>query len=158
MRIIYLVFTSFFFLSGIINGQELISTGGDFFLKNTGGSLSFSLGEPVIETLRGSDYILTQGFQQSKLVINTIKEDSVEGLIAEVFPNPAKDNVFITIRNAGIKNISGEVLNQEGKILLKKELTLDKTELPLQTLPCGVYILNIKSDNQDFKVVKIIKQ
>lgn len=158
MRITYFVFTGSLIISGMVHGQELISTGGDLFLNNAEGSLSFSIGEPVGETLTGSGYILTQGFQQSKLVINTIKEDSVEGLIVKAFPNPAKDNVFITISNAGTKKINCEILDQEGKIVLKKELTPGKTELTLKPLSGGMYILNIKSDNQIHKVYKIIKQ
>lgn len=46
-----------------MSAQSLISTAGGYYTGN-GISLSWSLGEPVVETFSGGSVILTQGFQQ----------------------------------------------------------------------------------------------
>ena len=49
-----------------VNAQEIISTSGDYF-ENTTGSISWTIGESMIETYTNGSEILTQGFQQSRL-------------------------------------------------------------------------------------------
>ncbi len=58
-----LIFIAFALIA--INGktQEVISTSGGYF-ENENISMSWTVGEPVIETFAGADVILTQGFQQ----------------------------------------------------------------------------------------------
>lgn len=45
------------------HAQQVIASGGGTF-ENQNLSLSFTIGEPVTETFAGTDFILTQGFQQ----------------------------------------------------------------------------------------------
>jgi hypothetical protein len=45
------------------SAQQVIASAGDYFEGNDI-SISWTLGEPVIETFQGNDLILTQGFQQ----------------------------------------------------------------------------------------------
>ncbi len=55
-----------FLQSGLIfrsNAQQVITTAGDYF-EGDNFSLSWTLGETVIETFTGNDIIFTQGFQQ----------------------------------------------------------------------------------------------
>nr|NQU90848.1 hypothetical protein [Bacteroidota bacterium] len=47
----------------VANAQQVISTAGGYF-EGDNISLSWTLGEPVIETFEGNGLILTQGFQQ----------------------------------------------------------------------------------------------
>ncbi len=51
------------FISSQANAQQVIASAGGYF-QNENLSLSFTLGEPVIETLQSAELILTQGFQQ----------------------------------------------------------------------------------------------
>jgi hypothetical protein len=44
-------------------GQQVVATSGGYF-ENDAGSLSFTVGEPVIANLQNNEIILTQGFQQ----------------------------------------------------------------------------------------------
>jgi hypothetical protein len=45
------------------NNLQLVSTAGGF-IQSAQGSVSFSIGEPVIGTITGGGYIVNQGFQQ----------------------------------------------------------------------------------------------
>ena len=62
-----LVTTSFL----VVNGQTLISSQGDF-INNANGSISYSVGEPVISTLTNTNGDVTQGFQQVVLSTNNV--------------------------------------------------------------------------------------
>ena len=46
-----------------ISGQEVISSAGEH-QENANGSISWTIGEPISETISGADAQLTQGFQQ----------------------------------------------------------------------------------------------
>ncbi len=59
----YLIATAFIAFSLHANAQQIIATAGGYFVGENI-SLSWTLGEPVIETFAGDDIILTQGFQQ----------------------------------------------------------------------------------------------
>jgi len=61
-KILFILFISLTF-SVHIYSQEVISSAGGYY-QNENISLSWTLGEPVIETFEGSGLILTQGFQQ----------------------------------------------------------------------------------------------
>jgi hypothetical protein len=64
-----------FLLTGTLIAQQstlrLISPAGGF-IQSAEGSVSFSIGEPVIGTITGSGYVITQGFQQPEQAQCTI--------------------------------------------------------------------------------------
>ncbi|MCX6226513.1 MAG: hypothetical protein NTV01_17485 [Bacteroidia bacterium] len=59
--------------------QEVISSGGTC-VKVSGISLSWTVGEPVTETLSSGSLTLTQGFHQTRLSASTIDEIVTPGL------------------------------------------------------------------------------
>lgn len=58
-----LIILCFLFFSVSINAQQVLSTSGGFY-ENGGISLSWTVGEPLIETIGNETITLTQGFQQ----------------------------------------------------------------------------------------------
>ena len=74
---------------------QVIASGGDHF-KGSNAQISYTIGEPVIDTYQGSNAELTQGFHQTNLTIDGV-EDLVDGYALEVFPNPTTQ--FIVIRS-----------------------------------------------------------
>ena len=74
----------FFFLSVtisflVVNGQTLISSQGDF-INNANGSISYSVGEPVISTLTNTNGDVTQGFQQITITICNTNLQAIDDL------------------------------------------------------------------------------
>jgi hypothetical protein len=137
--------------------QEVITTAGDYF-KAEGNSISSTIGEPVGETFTGAETILTQGFQQSKLKILAIKENKNPDLTISIYPNPASEQVTLTVKNGGPEKISYQLIDQAGRTLYGNSLKLPESVLSVQRLPAGVYFLRIFAGNEDMKVYKIIKQ
>ena len=83
------------------HAQDIIAVAGDYS-SNSVASLSWTLGEPIVETYSNSSFSLTQGFQQSRYTITgSVKVyKPSENII--VFPNPLSTSATITIEG-GIK-------------------------------------------------------
>lgn len=62
-RIALLLASAFLVIATALNAQQVVSSGGGQF-EGSQLSLSWTIGEPVIETFTGNNLILTQGFQQ----------------------------------------------------------------------------------------------
>jgi len=84
-------------LKAQLNALSLLTTTGDFFQTNEF-TLSWSLGEVVTETFTGTEYLLTQGFQQPDLTPSGIVEKtSRNDWSISAYPNPCKEIVYITL-------------------------------------------------------------
>ena len=86
---------------------------------------------------------------------------SVENIniIESVFPNPAKDNIRIELKeNSTIENIN--FINLDGKIIEPKYISKENkfVEINVSNLNNGVYILNIKSEKIVHKIKVIIEK
>ena len=69
----------------------------------------------------------------------------------QVYPNPAKDVVNVSIQNVLIHKI--EVYN----LLGKKVLTSTESKINVENLPKGVYLLKIQSEDAGFVTKRMIK-
>lgn len=142
---------------GNIVAQEVISAAGDSH-KKINGSISYTIGEPVIETFTGVNTILTQGFQQTNLLITAL--DELPGLDYEIsaFPNPAADFVKIRIDKKSIAGMQYKLYDMNGNLVQQNSLNGDETEIPFSDLSPAEYILKISDDGKEvisFKIVKI---
>ena len=127
----------------VVNGQELITTSGDYFVQGST-SLSWSIGEPVSETFSSSTNFITQGFQQNY-------EDFV-GLIPlgfspsfDVYPNPFSQTITIeweTIHQAAQLTL----VDSQGKLFHSENVSNSafNKQLNLDTIAPGIYFLSIR--------------
>ncbi|MBK9981591.1 MAG: T9SS type A sorting domain-containing protein [Saprospiraceae bacterium] len=106
-----ITFTSF---SQSISPQILGSAGTHFTGSNA--QLSWTIGEPVINTLDNGSNIITQGFHQTLLIITAIEEQSIEGVNVKVYPNPTSNLVIINLVN-NLKDLKLELFDMTGKLL-----------------------------------------
>ena len=148
------VLLSFWSMVLFAQQQEVISSAGASF-ENSSGSISFTIGECISSTLTSPDVILTQGFQQSNLVL--IDNLSIRPLGIEIvaYPNPAKEFVILKIDKS--QDFSFVLCDLTGRIIEKKDVVKSETEINLNYLDPSVYILKILKDNEEVKTFKIIK-
>ncbi len=73
---------------------EVAATSGDFH-KNSSESFSWTLGELLVETLIGTNFILTQVVRQRKLPVTAIDDLQIPGIELNVYPNPTNNFLFI---------------------------------------------------------------
>ncbi len=151
------VFTLFMITAVVFtSAQQVISAGGQ---TNTAGNieLSWTLGEPVIETVSEGTTVLTQGFHQSKLTVTAIDALSLTEMELKVYPNPTSDFVVVHINNAEV-TARFALFDFSGKMLSQKPITATDTRLDMLQYASGTYVLKLFDEEehpiQSFKIIK----
>lgn len=70
-----------------------------------------------------------------------------------IYPNPASDNITIDVS----QKATIEILNMQGKLMERIAVNADKTNIDVSTFPCGLYVMEMKSEN-GVTVNKFIKE
>ena len=152
--------TSLFLSSAQSLSPDLVTTSGDYYTSATA-SLSWSLGEIVIETYAASSVILTQGFQQPDYNTTSIKEvKSFTDFSVSVFPNPVNDFLNIQI-GAGADLVTLNLYDLYGKLITTRIVNSpdgQQAQFDVSGLSKGYYLLKvIKLSNDQQKTYQIIK-
>jgi hypothetical protein len=155
--IIVFLFSLVFSMNAQVN-QEVIATSGGYNV-NSNISLSWTLGETIIPTLRSQDgsLILSHGFQQ-KLLVTAIEETFSDLVKIKVFPNPASDAINIQFDSPVNDEIIVDILDTQGRLLKSDKIepaSLEK-QINLQDLPGGIYYFRL-SDDKNRNVYKVVK-
>ncbi len=138
-----------------LKAQEVIASGGDYF-ENSSVSISWTLGEPVTETVTDGTNILTQGFQQSKLTATEIFNVNTDKFDIRLFPNPTLN--MINIKTSDYENLTYNISDTNGKLLKEGKLISENTEVSVNRLPAAVYFFTIFDNNRIIKIFQIVKQ
>lgn len=156
-------FTTFFLVALLLLlfskswAQEVISSAGANH-SSPNLQVSWTIGEPMVETFTGGGTILTQGFHQSKLVITAIDPLPLAGFELEVYPNPTSGVIKIKLNKGNISKLRFFLYNSQGEQILRQEFSNQTEQINMQLLAPGYYILKIESDTdtpvQTFKIVK----
>lgn len=151
MRYYLILFT----LSGLIfhlNAQEVISSQGDSY-SQVNGSIDFTIGEVVTNTLAGDNGYLTQGFHQSTLMVSEVL--GYQEYEISIFPNPSINVLFI--KSGEFEDVDYTLYDAKGKIVLKNRLRGPQTQIQVHELGVGVYSLILQNESSILKSFKIIK-
>ncbi len=157
----FVVLFLFFSLNAQDLDQHVISSAGSFDEASDNSiSLSWTLGELVITTVEssGGDLILTQGFQQSKLLIDGIELHPELDVEVTIYPNPARDIVNIKFS----EELKGETMillsGPDGRLLYNEALMPGVLiqHIYMDQYPSGTFFLRIQNGNK-LNVYKIIK-
>jgi hypothetical protein len=117
--------------------------------------------DPETIILDGTTYYATQTVSDCtstevatvNVTINKLKVDSFNKSELKYYPNPVSNNLII---NNSYTVDSVRALNIEGQVFLESHPNTADTTLDMTVLPIGIYIIEIKSNNQieTFKVLK----
>ena len=120
----------------------------------SGGSMAWTIGEAITETFSPSGYFFTQGFHQPDTTyINAVSEINTEKI--SIYPNPVLDNLIIDFSSSS-GNYTIEIFNTLGQVMTK-EFVLGglsgqkQIKISLHEFVCGVYLLNIVSEEANNK-------
>jgi len=129
---------------------EVIASAGDDF---TGGGvqLSWTIGEPIIETVSAGGNIITQGFHQTELTITSIDEENAGNLEVSIYPNPTSGNVIVSVPNNQTE-FSIDLYDLNGKLIESKKLksNTDQEDLDLSNLANSYYLLRLSSEESGY--------
>jgi hypothetical protein len=137
--------------------QEVISSAGANH-SSANLQVSWTIGEPIVETFSTDGIILTQGFHQSKLVVTAIDPIPLAGFDIEVYPNPTSGVVNINMNKGNISKLRFSLYTSQGEQIRQQEFSSQNEQINMQTLAPGYYMLKIVNDKgspvQTFKIVK----
>lgn len=133
----------------------VVASSGEFFSAGSA-SLSWTLGEVVIDSYFGTNNQLTQGFQQPEIRLLTVEEYN-PAIVISVFPNPTTDILNFSI--TGLSNsYQVAIFDMSGKLIAEKLFTeFANTQFDLSAFESGIYLMQIKSGNELIKTIKIEK-
>ncbi len=143
--------------------RQVIGSAGGYEVEN-GYSLSFTIGEPVVETAITGSVVLTQGFQQPDDVevgINDLVKVKMDYLI---FPNPTMDNLTVQLSadqvvevNISLRDMLGRQIDQLDRKVLVDGVVQQQYDLTHLAAANYMLVLTDKGGNQlgQFKIQKL---
>jgi len=144
--------------SAQLNDLEVIASAGTS--QQVGNlQLDWTLGEPVILTLENSPVLLSQGFHQPDYYLISATENQLPIENWNVFPNPCKTELNVSIQFPVITSGYMEFFNVAGKYIGKESfsgISLDK-HFDISTLAPGKYHLVLHVPNYKNQSVAFIK-
>jgi len=132
--------------------QEVISSSGNY-QETANGSLSSTIGETLTETQTNGNTI-TQGFQQTNIIVTNITKPEKEQFNISVFPNPTND--YVILKSPKMLNLQIQLSDINGKILFEEKSEKYEVRINMDSYSNGTYyikVLNNKSVNS-FKIIK----
>lgn len=150
----------FFLLSTSLQAQHLerqvTASAGDYHQAAGIGSLHWTLGETVTETLTSGSVRLSQGFHQLYVLAVNVDEPAEEVFSLKVFPNPA--SATVSIQTEHNEPLQWQLLDISGKLLRSQSLqAFGLQTIDLQVLPAGVYLLRATDERRLVRTFKIVK-
>ena len=152
----YLFILLMLLYSTSLQAQEVVTTAGSYG-ETTSGSLSWTIGEPVIETLTDGTNTLTQGFQQSKLTVTAINDLKVPGIELSVYPNPTNSFLSIDVKTDKQRDLLLSLFDLNGKLILQKKMAGNKQTIRMQNYKPATYILKVTEGNKEINTYQIVK-
>lgn len=140
-----------------LQAQEVVTSSGGYG-TTAGARVTWTIGEPVTETLSGTNSILTQGFNQGDIIITMIRNPEKPGLTFKVYPNPASDHIRISAAGSETGNLKYMIIDMSGKVLIEKNLSGAESDISVGHLAPSNYFLKVYQNNREIGVFKIIKK
>jgi hypothetical protein len=116
------------------------------------GNIAYSqtIGEPIVEIVSADDKVLTQGFQQKRIV----KVDPINlGTGVETYPNPAIEYVKVKVWSEKPRELRISIINMQGVLLYDTERKFpdpyqEIIEIGLSDYKRGMYIIRVTSSDK----------
>lgn len=137
--------------------QEVIATNGNYS-TSAQGSLSWTMGEVITETLSTVDGHFTQGFQQNYEDILAVSDIGLNGEL-RIFPNPFQQEINLSISDSSPDYLI-QILDYQSKIVLEEQIYFapgtNQITLNLSALSGGYYIVHLTTTDSQI-VLPIVK-
>lgn len=136
--------------------QEAVLSSGSYH-RGSAASLSWSLGELSVTTLRAGGVILTQGVQQARLTATPAGEPAGVGLGITAYPNPATDYLTVSMGGGGAGSAHLALHDLHGRVILRERLAGSPHTLNLSGIPPAVYVLRVYEGGRELKTFRVVK-
>jgi len=144
-----------FALTEIKAQQGTATTGGT--ASGSGGTETFSIGQVFYSSQSGTGGKINEGVQQPyEIFIVGISENKNINLSYSVYPNPASAIIILKIENTSLENLSFQLFDFNGKLLLNQKITSTETSIKMGEYAKASYFLKIIDNNKELQTIKII--
>ena len=130
--------------------NDVIGSAGMYSVSATGIHLSWTVGEPVTETVSNNAYILTQGFHQPWEPQETIGQppSGDHHLNVTVYPNPVRELLTVSLENNS-STLLFDLYDISGRLVRHQESAPNQAlvTFPIRWLSAGSYLLKITTKN-----------
>jgi hypothetical protein len=145
------------FLSGIVSyGQTSVNTSGGE-VKNTSGSVSYSIGQVAYTSVSNSNGSVSQGVQQAYQISTLNTDEKIFNFSLSAYPNPTQDNLNLRVGNYRQEQLVYRLLDLGGKLLSEAKIQTQETVIEMQQLPNATYFVEVHHENKKVQSFKIIK-
>jgi hypothetical protein len=130
------------------------------YKEASGVSISYTVGEPLIQTAISGSTIVTLGFNQPESILNAVVDVDGQSIIIKAFPNPVIDNLTIDLSKALTQSLDLTLLDIHGQKAYRQKADIGTTQLqiPTKDMPVGVYFVEMRQTNgvllHTFKIFK----
>lgn len=133
------------------------SSGGT--ISGSGGKIDYSVGQLFQNFKSSANFTISEGVHQP-FEISTLGASETDEINLEimVYPNPTVADITLKTGNISLSNLTYQLLDQSGRILLRKEILSDQSMIKMSSLNSGVYILMVSENSKVIKTFKIIKK
>lgn len=140
-----------------MTAQESINASGAELSGNTG-TISYSIGQVVYQTMETPDAFFSEGVQQPYeiYVINGIEVTEI-AVNFTTYPNPTTDVLNLNIGDYSREGLSFQLFDLAGKLILSEPIVEQNTVVDLGRLAMATYYLSVLTDQKTIKTFKIIK-
>jgi len=154
----------FFFLTclgvgNLLAQNGIVAVGGNII--GTTGSVSYSVGQVDYLIKTDSGGTISAGLQQPYeiFILSGIEEKDIDLVFvsAIVYPNPTNDILTLKVENYDLRNLSYQLYDLYGKLLLDKKVVSGESTIYMAELANATYFIKILDGNNLIKMFKIIK-
>lgn len=141
-----------------LSAQQInASSGGN--ASGTGGSISYSVGQVNYTANTSTNGSASQGVQQPFEIFSLTGIDDAKDLSINLiaFPNPTADYITLSIESAAIKNLSYQLFDTNGKLIISQKLDGLETKVGMNNYAAATYYVSVTENNKIIKTFKIIK-
>tara|TARA_B110000091_G_C13706590_1_gene428645 strand:+ start:207 stop:671 length:465 start_codon:yes stop_codon:yes gene_type:complete len=153
MRLILLIF---FLNTSLFYSQAIVTVSGG---NATGiGSVSYTVGQLVVNTNIASSGSVAQGIQQS-IELYTLSNPDLKTLTlkALTYPNPTSDKIILSLLDNKLKELFYSIYDINGRLIKNGKVNQENTPIAMKYMAAGIYLLKVHQNKKQLKVFKIIK-
>lgn len=146
-----ILFLPFSFANAQSITPEVIATAGEHYIGSQA-QVSWTMGEVVIETVIGTNAIITQGFHQPDSMVVGVEELANGNWQFAIYPNPSR-GAFVIEGDASLA-LSMTVYDIIGKEIWKGQMIGGRRVIDLTGKANGMYFLNVSNEvfNSTYKI------
>jgi hypothetical protein len=138
--------------------SDFTSGGGD--ASGIGGEISFSIGQVAYTNMKDESGQVSLGVQQSYLSIMVSNEETGTVFTTGLFPNPVQKELYVTLHDSAdtrLKEYSFLLTDVSGRKIMSGELQNDITNISVEALQGGIYLLQVMHRDISIQTFKVIK-